>query len=281
MGLFSRGNRRAEFVFYSGGRQYSSSVILVAVLAASCFAPALAGEVRPAGFVAVCDGEPPTIMDFEGEIQGTPGDDVIVGNNGNNVIYTNGGSDLVCSYGGDDEINIAVVVESQYDSQSVRIDAGAGNDRIQQLPISGTTENNMTDVRVYGGKGNDVIDISAYDAVTTDDYSDKWLDGDAGDDTIRSGGDGDHDIDGGFGNDRLYGGRTGDTITGGPNYDYSSKPKADRDKIYGGDGNDIMYGGLDNDFLDGQGGADAFYGQKGTDTCVTEPGDLGKKSCEK
>ena len=30
-----------------------------------------------------------------------------------------------------------------------------------------------------------------------------------------------------------------------------------------------------------EGGADAFYGQKGTDTCVAEPGDLGKKSCEK
>jgi Ca2+-binding RTX toxin-like protein len=42
-----------------------------------------------------------------------------------------------------------------------------------------------------------------------------------------------------------------------------------------------MYGGFANDVLVGQGGADAFYGQKGTDKCVTEAGDLGTKSCER
>jgi Ca2+-binding RTX toxin-like protein len=259
------------------------ALVLAALVAASSFVPAMAAEVKPAGFVAVCEGETPTIMDFEGEIQGTPGDDVIVGNNGNNVIYTNGGSDLVCSWGGDDEINMSVVFEGNYGDESVEVDAGSGNDRIQHLPVSGTTENTRIYLYVYaeGGKGNDVIDISVLDAVTSIEYSRLSLYGDAGDDTIRSGGDGDHRIDGGVGNDRLYGSRGGDTITGGSNYPTYPKPKADRDKIYGGDGNDILYGGWDNDILDGQGGADAFYGQKGTDTCVTEQGDLGKKSCEK
>jgi hypothetical protein len=76
------------------------ALVLAAVVAAGSFAPVVASEPRPAGFVAVCDGETPTVMDFDGEIQGTPGDDVIAGNNGDNTIYANGGEDTICTGGG-------------------------------------------------------------------------------------------------------------------------------------------------------------------------------------
>ncbi|SLN40391.1 Hemolysin, chromosomal [Aquimixticola soesokkakensis] len=77
---------------------------------------------------------------------------------------------------------------------------------------------------------------------------DDYLDGGAGDDTIYGEG-GNDTILGGSGKDILYGGEGDDTISAG----------SGTDKVYGGAGNDTIHGGGDNDVLEGGAGADTFY----------------------
>ncbi|MBI1418535.1 MAG: hypothetical protein GC146_15065 [Limimaricola sp.] len=65
--------------------------------------------------------------------------------------------------------------------------------------------------------------------------------------------DGNDSIDGGAGNDLIYGDGGNDTIDGG----------ADNDTLYGGDGNDSLSGGTGNDTLFGGAGADTIAGNAG------------------
>ena len=62
-------------------------------------------------------------------------------------------------------------------------------------------------------------------------------------------------IDGGSGDDQLFGGNDADTITGA----------AGNDKIEGGFGNDLLNGQADNDRLFGGAGSDTLIGDHGTD----------------
>src|ERR687893_779742 len=49
-----------------------------------------------------CFGKNATIADHAGSIQGTNGDDVIIGDNGANTIDGKSGADRICGLGGDD-----------------------------------------------------------------------------------------------------------------------------------------------------------------------------------
>src|SRR5688572_10580238 len=81
-----------------------------------------------AGPVAVCDGQTATITG-SGVINGTGGNDVIVGFESNDTIKGNGGNDVICGGDGDDIIN-----------------GNSGNDRIfGELGID----------RIAGDAGND------------------------------------------------------------------------------------------------------------------------------
>lgn len=62
-------------------------------------------------------------------------------------------------------------------------------------------------------------------------------------------------IDGGSGNDMLWGGRAADIIFGGPG----------NDMLWGGNGADILLGGDDNDILFGEGGRNLLIGGGGRD----------------
>jgi Ca2+-binding RTX toxin-like protein len=88
--------------------------------------------------------------------------------------------------------------------------------------------------------------------------------GDAGSDTIT----------GGQGNDRLYGGGDADAIFGGDGDDVifgdasreGDTATAGGDRLFGGEGNDRLEGGDGDDLLSGDAGADVLIGGDGSDT---------------
>jgi Ca2+-binding RTX toxin-like protein len=150
---------------------------------------------------------------------------------------------------------------------------------------------------IYGGAGNDTINGGAGADVihggTGDDYIDggpgiagamDQLYGDAGNDIIKAGSQTFGSLlDGGAGNDQLYGNFATDTINGGDGNDYlSSGGGADimhggagddslkggtaADQLYGDDGNDTLVGGTGNEYLSGGNGNDKLTGGGGNDT---------------
>ena len=65
---------------------------------------AVAQTVPATEAAQTCFGKPATIADHSGSINGTAGNDVIVGDNGDNEIDGQGGVDRICGGDGDDEI---------------------------------------------------------------------------------------------------------------------------------------------------------------------------------
>lgn len=84
-------------------------------------------------------------------------------------------------------------------------------------------------------------------------------------------GDGADSLDGGGGNDRLYGGAGADDLRGGAGHDTLWGGGQD-DALRGGQGNDLLYGGAGDDFVSGGAGADTLYGRAGADTFQYGPG---------
>jgi serralysin len=123
------------------------------------------------------------------------------------------------------------------------IDGGAGND-----VISGGAGADI----IHGGIGDDTITGGAGTATAVD-----QLFGDDGNDIIKAGNtDNGALLDGGTGNDQLYGGLAANTMNGGDGNDYLS----------GGGGQDIMHGNAGNDTLKGGTGAATMSGDDGNDT---------------
>lgn len=123
--------------------------------------------VIPVGVVALCLGEPATIMGTTGDdwILGTSQRDVIAGLAGDDIIIGLGGNDLICGGAGHDDLS------SSIDGSPLshdRFSGGSGNDRIR------------------GGRGIDI------------------LRGDSGDDFLL-GDEGEDHLFGGEGSDRLIG----------------------------------------------------------------------------
>ncbi len=79
--------------------------------------------------------------------------------------------------------------------------------------------------------------------------------GEAGDDELRGFNGRDDVIQGGAGNDKLYGLTGDDLLEGGDG----------NDELYGGQGNDVLIGGAGNDVLDGGAGDDVLVGGTGDD----------------
>ncbi|RMG42074.1 MAG: hypothetical protein D6725_00270 [Planctomycetota bacterium] len=177
----------------------------------------------------------------------------------------------------------------------VRVDGGAGNDRVTALgsdlgpnllvanggrgidQLTGSRGNDTLD----GGTGNDIIDGGAgNDSILGGDDEDS-LTGGTGNDTIQGqdgndtifGSDGDDSLLGNAGVDRLEGDAGDDTIDGGFGDDQivggdgndSLQGNLGQDMLFGGMGDDTIDGGRDNDTIRGNGGDDVLAGDHGDD----------------
>lgn len=178
-------------------------------------------------------------------INGTSGDDVLVGTDKNDKIYGKSGNDEIRGMGGND-----------------RLEGDSGNDTM------------------FGGEGNDIMDGGRDDDVMSGDEGNDLVYGNRGDDIVEGnagndlvgGGSGNDVISGGDGNDGLYGGSGNDVLDGGAGKDRLYAGRGD-DSLHGGDGKDKLYGWSGDDNLDGGEGDDKLYGGSGNDTLTGGTGD--------
>jgi Ca2+-binding RTX toxin-like protein len=205
-------------------------------------------------------------------IDGTEGDDTLVGDDRNELITAFGGNDLVQAGGGD---NIT------YGNQGRdTLQGGAGIDifsggRDEDLIFTGDGFNHA-----FGNKGGDQIDGGAntdyiYGGQDNDvilgNAGDDWLLGEKGDDFAEGGdgfdvivgGEGLDSLLGGGGDDVMFGNTGNDSLDGGIGSDTVSAGKED-DVVLGNAGDDVLFGNIGQDFLDGGEGNDTLAaGQDG------------------
>lgn len=165
---------------------------------------------------------------------GTLGDDIINGGNGNDYLYGDEGNDTLNGGGGDDTL-----------------DGWTGNDT-----LNGGNGNDT----LLGWYGNDVLNGGSGNDTLAGEFDDDTLDGGSGKDFL-SGGDGNDTLDGGSDSDTLYGGEGNDTLKGGSDgaVDYLYG-EAGNDKLDGGSGSDVLAGGAGNDDIQGGSGDDVISG---------------------
>jgi Ca2+-binding RTX toxin-like protein len=142
--------------------------------------------------------------------------------------------------------------------------------------LSGTAFNDYLDAgdgddTIYGGAGNDILIGNG---------GSDHIYGEAGDDVIygaggKAGADVIDFLDGGDGNDYIYGGENAGAteILIGGNGDDHLYSESGIDEIYGGNGNDYIDGGGDTDLLFGDAGNDEMHGGDGPDTMNGGSGD--------
>lgn len=214
-----------------------------------------------------------------GVVDGTTGDDVLVG-----VDAING--DTINGFGGND--SIAGLVGND------RIDAGAGNDTVDGDAGNDLIIGNEGDDSLLGGDGNDTIlggggyttntpttiqtdsdtidggvgDDAIYGELGNDilygDVGNDTIDGEAGNDVLF-GEDGNDSLIGNDGDDSLLGGEGDDTLVGGAGKD-TIWGEVGTDMVYGGDGDDVIHGAVGNDTLQGDAGNDVLFGEADDDS---------------
>jgi Ca2+-binding RTX toxin-like protein len=229
---------------------------------------------------------------IEAILNGTEGDDTLIGDDRNEAITAFAGNDLIQGNGGDD------LILGNQDSDD--ISGGDGNDAISGGGGDDRILGNAGSDALFGNKGNDIIDGGedadlihggqGNDIIDGGEGNDELF-GDLGNDLIRGGtkedlivgGDGDDSLQGGagediilagLGNDRVSGDEGHDAIAGGNgNDDLNGNAGNDyvfgnrgQDILNGGDGNDYLFGGRDNDMLFGGAGDDTLSGDLGDDT---------------
>jgi Ca2+-binding RTX toxin-like protein len=172
---------------------------------------------------------------------GGAGDDILIGQFGNDELYGEGDDDVLAGWEGDD-----LLMGGDGDDH-IAGDFGRNeqpNERIWQ-PLSNT----FLLVPIKAGSGNA---LNSNGSVVDQSGSD-YLDGGAGNDVMY--GDG--------GDDTLVGGSGNDVLTGDGNY--LSEELHGADILDGGAGDDQLYGNAGADYLDGGVGADLLEGGNGND----------------
>jgi len=194
-------------------------------------------------------------------INGTNGDDSLVGTADADLINGLGGTDTMVGGAGNDTLDggdgidtvdyrlntalQAVVLLFQPGSPGLLAgsDGQGGTDRILN------TETFLL------GDGSDVLDASNF-------VTGIAVDGRPGNNTII----------GGSGSDSFLGGSAADSLIGGGGDDLINGAQAN-DTILGGDGSDYLFGGLGDDYIDGGAGNDSLAGEDGNDTLLGGDGD--------
>lgn len=256
----------------------------MAVVLAGLASPFL--TIAPAdAAVLTCDGQRATIVGTTGDdiLEGTPGNDVFRGLAGNDTLRGHGGNDRICGgYGAD------------------RVYGGTGNDRVFGGPdryfVNDEESRERIGDQVRGGDGDDWLDagrdtrpagdvtedVISWDTSTrgvTVDVLTRTAHGQGSDRfaSTRASYAGSTHADvlrGSNGPDRLFGNAGDDRLSGRGGAD-ETFDGAGRDVVWAGDGNDVVSGGTGRDALhggpnddllvDGEPGANAFYGGRGDD----------------
>jgi hypothetical protein len=201
-----------------------------------------------------CLGKPATIVANDenaggGALEGTEGDDVILGFPGRPLtISGRGGDDRICGGSADDVIR-----------------GGDGNDHLSGGGGSDLLNGEGGNDRLLGGGGADTL--LGFDGVDA-------LFGGAGDDDL-GGGAGPDLLVGQAGTDFLAGEAGDDHATGGPGDDRLNGDVGD-DLLDGGSGADALRGDAGDDELDGGRGADSLLGGSGDDELDGGPREFDK-----
>ncbi|OAN75556.1 hypothetical protein A8B78_16215 [Jannaschia sp. EhC01] len=232
------------------------------------------------------------------DITGGDGADSVEGGAGNDTIDTSGDNDLLdAGWPGYGPIP-AVAPDGDPDDDKDTVNGGEGDDFI--------TTGDDADV-IDAGTGDDTVDAGIDDDSVLGGGGDDLLIGSEGNDTLSGGGGNDtifggletpapdgvdladdgfgapfgpdpdplnnaDSIDGGAGDDLIYGQDDADTITGGTGND-TIDGGVDDDSILGGQGDDVIEGGHGQDFIQGNIGDDEISGGRGSDTLEGNAGD--------
>ena len=208
-----------------------------------------------------CDGLQATVVGT-GTIDGTAGDDVIVGSPGPDTIVAGGRDDTVCSLAGADTLDGGADDDALFgDVGADTLTGGDGVDEVRggagtDTLVEGATSNGG-DI-LDGGADLDVVDYSARTAGVTVSRDSKANDGATGEkdnvvgaETI-DGGQGPDVLTGSDGSDTLIGNGGADRLTGGLGAD-TLRGGAGADTLVEGavpNGADVLDGGADLDTLD-------------------------------
>ena len=212
------------------------------------------------------------------QLYGADGNDTLIGGDGNDRIYGGAGNDVLTGGTGNDYLeggagsdiyifgsNFGHDVINNYDSSGNREDIIRFTDNISQadlifrrtgsnLVISTRQDDNSITVQNYfqnEAKGNyrvDFIEFADGTRLNVQDIKKLTQTGTDGDDELYAYSNEDTVLNGGLGNDSLFGANGRDILIGGDG----------DDKLYGNDGNDILIGGTGNNYLDGGKGIDGY-----------------------
>lgn len=175
---------------------------------------------------------------------GTAGDDTLRGSDRADRILGLAGNDVIYGSSGNDTL-----------------DGGAGSDTVNySLLTAGLIVNLKAEIATKAGGYTDTL--IGFEHVVGSAYADE-IRGTTGDNTLN-GGDGDDLLFGDYGNDTLYGGNGVDRLIGDTGNDILYGEAGD-DRLEGSVGNDILYGGDGIDRLLGGDGDDVLYGDAGDD----------------
>lgn len=228
-------------------------------------------------------------------LEGGAGTDTLNGNAGNDILRGGAGADVL--NGGDgidtaDYSTSAAAVNVTLPSDPSRTSRGSGGDAasdtlssIENLTGSAGEDRltgNRLDNQLVGNAGADILrGMDGNDILIGDGMSDVDRDGVPDDENMDGVPDGvdedqagaDDFLDGGFGDDRLYGGGGNDTLNagfgndvlyGGHGGDFLNASDGD-DILDGGEGNDSLFASLGNDILRGGAGDDILNASIGND----------------
>lgn len=167
--------------------------------------------VNAAGVIV---GGPDAGQTYAGVLNGTDGDDVMVGTANADEIHGEDGRDMICARAGNDTVFGGNGKDTIY--------GGRGADVLRGERGSDAVIGNRGNDELYGGRGRDVVagrrgHDTLYGGANTD-----LLAGGRGDDVLYGNG-GDDFLRGGKGQDYLNGGNGYDFCNGGPNVDSATK----------------------------------------------------------
>ena len=193
------------------------------------------------------------------EINGDGDNESIIGTTQNDIISTAGGNDFIEGGLGADMIDGGIGTDTaSYLNSAVGVTVFTSGRSGRNGDAQG---DQLTDIEnIFGSNMQDQIVLNADSAVDNTVFAGN------GDDRIRERDGGTNELNGGNGDDNIFGGTGNDTLNGDNN----------EDNLFGGAGNDnldggsdlerdVLFGGSDDDLLVGRGGNDALRGNTGED----------------